>query len=94
MVNYTMGSVRKEDRKKIVRPVYFHGEGGTGRFAFSVNYSSSGLCIITNRPIAAGDTVRLLSSFFWQGPREAVAVWSKEDRHDIAWVGMSLSPLN
>ena len=88
-----MNSHRREERKEVVRPVYFFGEKHAPRFAFSVNLSSCGLCIITNRPITLGEKVRLHTRFFWDEPRDAMTVWVKEINYKTYKVGMELCSL-
>ena len=85
-----MECVRKEERKEVVRPIYFHGEKHTSKFAFSTNFSSCGLCIITNRQISLGEELKLHSRFFWEEPKAALAVWVKEINYKTFKVGLDL----
>lgn len=85
-----MSNKRQNPRQEVVRPVYFNGEADNDNFAFSVNVSLCGVCIITNREIHVGDSVVLHSRFFWGEPKRAKAVWSEEVSQKTRKVGLSL----
>lgn len=91
MIDFPMQTQRGHERKKIVRPVYFLDERDSSRYAFSTNLSLGGICIITNRKeLATGDTVDLYSRFFWNDPKKAIAVWTKEINDTVIRVGLTL----
>jgi len=86
-----MLKARKEDRRELVRPVYFLDETDSAKYAFSTNLSPCGICIITNRnSLAPGDTVNLYSRFFWDSPKKAIAVWTREVNDTVIRVGLDL----
>jgi len=90
MINFSVDPTRKENRQQLVRPVYFQGEADNSRFAFTMNYSDCGLCIITNKSVSTGETVKFQSRYFWDEPREAIVVWKKEVNYNITRVGLAL----
>jgi hypothetical protein len=90
MTGSNMKEARAEERIQLVRPVYFDGTDSS-RYAFSTNLSLSGICIITNRDISEGETVRLYSKFLWDDPRQAKAVWTKAVSSTVIKVGLRLS---
>jgi len=90
MINSDMLIKRIEDRKDIVRPIYFLDDKYSTQYAFSINLSSCGLCLITNRKISEGETVDIYSKFFWDTSRKAEVVWTKEISESVIKVGFNL----
>ena len=90
MINSDMQLERIEERKEVIRPVYFLDDKDSSQYAFTTNLSNCGLCLITNRDISAGETVDIFSKFFWDNPKKAVAVWTKEIKNDVIKVGLNL----
>lgn len=76
----------------MVRPIYFHTRPDKDEFAFSVNASKCGICIITNRSLSLGESVKLYSRFFWDEPKAAMVVWTQEVNYHITKFGLSICP--
>ena len=85
-----MNCKRQDTRKEVVRPIYFQGDSNSENFAFSVNVSECGLCMITNKDISIGDAITLYSRFFWGEPQRAMAVWTEEVNDKTRKIGLSL----
>lgn len=81
---------RQEERKDVVRPIYFTDNTSPDTYAFSMNISPCGLCLITNNHINHGETLHIYSKFFWDRPRKATVMWMEEVNSRVYRIGMSL----
>lgn len=85
---------RKERRIRTIRPVFVDGiEPGTYS-ALTVDFSKSGLCVVTNLSVEPGQEIELFSDHLWHEPQLAKVLWKTPVVADSSKVGMSLKPAN
>jgi hypothetical protein len=82
-------TVRKEERTIAFKPVIVFGINGSYS-AISMNYSRSGLAMITNLDVSPGDSLKISCESFWREPKEAVVVWESRISKSSKKVGLSL----
>jgi len=80
---------RREERDRMVRPVYIEGRQHGTYSALSIDVSECGLCLVTNVDINPGDTLTVYSKHIWPEPRTAVAVWKTRVVSESSRVGLS-----
>jgi len=81
---------RGEERRLVIRPVYFSGIVTGAYTALTLDSSSSGLCVLTDLNVAPGQNVTLVSRSLWSEPVSAVAVWKSGDMVDGYRVGFRI----
>ena len=83
---------RREERDKMVRPVFVEGMKVGTYSALSLDVSECGLCMVTNIDLKPGDAITIYSKDLWKEPMKAVAVWSAHVVSQSNRVGLSLCP--
>ena len=83
---------RREDRDRMVRPVFVEGMKVGTYSALSLDVSECGLCMMTNIDIKLGDAITVFLKDTWPEPRKAVAVWKTPVVSESKRVGFSLCP--
>lgn len=82
--------LRKEDRQDTVKPVFFPGQKTGEPFAFSLNASQFGTCIVTSRDISPGDVITIYCKEFWNKPVKAKAMWGKSIYSHLNKIGFRI----
>jgi len=79
---------RQEDRKKLAKQLYVLGDDRGHYTAVTVDISDCGVCMVTNRDVRPGQTVRIYSEDLWPVPVKARAVWRSHLACETSRVGL------
>lgn len=82
---------RRHERTTLSRPLYFRNMQGHQGFAYSLNISDCGACILTNRAIEEGQSCILYFPNAWEHPAKAHAIWTARASQRLFRVGLSIA---